>query len=945
MGGIFITQISATGNVISGNYIGVNITGNAAIPNTNSGIYLGTSVNDLLIGTNGDGVNDLAERNLISGNLNDGITFGFTNTATTFDVTVAGNYIGTDVSGTFAIPNNDSAVYLVGSGHRIGTNSDGVNDIAERNLLSGNHQSGVTLALSGSPPINANNLVAGNYIGTQADGVSPLGNGYAGVRLLGAGTNNNIIGGTMPASHNVIAFNGNSAVVTAKAGILNLTGGPGNAFLGNAIFSNTGLGIDLGAAGLTANDPDDTDTGSNQLQNYPVLTDVSSAGVISGSLNSTVVAAAYPVRIEFFANSICDPSGQGEGEVFLGAISVNGPGIFTTPPFMFPSGKPSITATATDNNGNTSEFSACICAPITLNPVTPAAICSGATTNIALTGTAGASFSWTIGPVTGNVMGQAAGSGATIAQTLTGNGSVTYIVTPTLNGCSGLPVTITQTINTAPTMTTQPASQIVGQNATATFTAAASGSPAPSVQWQVDTGAGFNDIPGATNATLTVPNVTLAMNGNRYRAVFTNPCGMATSDAALLTVNGIKVELGDPLLCLTADGLVGVTVTITNNNAAPVNANFTATLPTTLNGLPGTGLSSIMPGAVNVTAAAVTWMGVIPANTAVTITYKAQVAAGTPANMPICVDSEVTFNGGPKAVVQECKTLGCPVNGVVKVSDQKPGAVLVFPYYVSKAAEKKDTRITISNISAQPLTAHVFFIDGTTCQPADQFLCLSPFASYAFKASELDPEAIGWLLVVAVDANGRPTQQNSLIGNAFVNDGEYVDNYGAEAFKANSTLLASFTTDTATLFFDNQSYDAVPNQFAMEIQSPLDAPNQRVVMVGLQGDLTQSTVRGAAQIGPGLIINGNEKPLGSFVSWLNGNCQAQAIINASSPRVPGTMSGMIPKGQVGTMQFRIGGGVGLLMTPRTATWRGIRTLHKVGSTATTLTIPLIAPVC
>ncbi len=76
-------------------------------------------------------------------------------------------------------------------------------------------------------------------------------------------------------------------------------------------------------------------------------------------------------------------------------------------------------------------------------------------------------------------------------------------------------------------------------------------------------------------------------------------------------------------------------------------------------------------------------------------------------------------------------------------------------------------------------------------------------------------------------------QYNGLIGNAFVNDGDYVDNYGAEAFWANSPLVATLNNDTATLFFDNQSYDAVPNQFAIELQSPVDAAGQRVVTVGL----------------------------------------------------------------------------------------------------------------
>ena len=407
----------------------------------------------------------------------------------------------------------------------------------------------------------------------------------------------------------------------------------------------------------------------------------------------------------------------------------------------------------------------------------------------------------------------------------------------------------------------------------------------------------------------------------------------------------IKAQIGDPALCLTAGGLVGITATVTNPNAVAVNADFTATLPASLNGLPGTGLASINPAGITVTNSMVTWTGTIPANTTLIITYKAQIVPGTPPGQPICVVSDVVFNNGPAAQIQECTVLNCPANGVVKVSDQKPGSLLVFPYYTSKAAEKKDTRMTISNVSNQPVTAHVFFIDGATCQQADQFLCLSPYASFAFKSSEYDPEATGWLLVVAVAAMGRPVQANSLIGNAFVVDGEYVDNYGAEAFRANSPLLATLTADTATLFFDNQSYDAVPNQFAVEVQSPLDAAQQRVITVGLQGDLTTSTIRGAGQVGPGFVINGNEKPMGSFIGWLNGNCQAQTVISTTTPRVPSGMNGVIPKGQVGTLQWRIGAGVGLLLTPRNTPWSGIRTLHKTGSTATTLTIPLYRPVC
>ena len=297
-------------------------------------------------------------------------------------------------------------------------------------------------------------------------------------------------------------------------------------------------------------------------------------------------------------------------------------------------------------------------------------------------------------------------------------------------------------------------------------------------------------------------------------------------------------------------------------------------------------------------------------------------------------------------MLQPCTILACPPGGInPAVSAQKPGSLLVFPYYTSKAALKTDTRFTLSNVGAQQAFVHLFFIDGASCQPADQFLCLTPNASFAGKVSEIDPEATGWILALAVNAQGQPIQYNGLIGNAFVNEGEYVGNYGAEAFLARSPNVAAIQGDTALLFFDGIGYDAVPNQFALEVQSPLDAPNQRVVTVGLRGNLNASTMTGAGQVGNGIVINGNEKPMGSFVNWLTGNCQAIALLTPLSPRVPTGLAGLIPRGQNGTIQFRIGAGVGLLMTPRTANWKGLRALHKIGLTTSTIRIPLLAPGC
>ena len=133
-----------------------------------------------------------------------------------------------------------------------------------------------------------------------------------------------------------------------------------NEILGNSIYSNTGIGIDLGHDGVSLNAPDRPQSGPNLFQSYPVITAANlsaSSTVISGTLNSTL---GNTFTIQFFANASADVSGYGQGETYLGEITnVQGISTFNNvvlPPA--PPGEPVITATATDSNGNTSEFSA-----------------------------------------------------------------------------------------------------------------------------------------------------------------------------------------------------------------------------------------------------------------------------------------------------------------------------------------------------------------------------------------------------------------------------------------------------------------------------------------------------------------------------------------------------------------------------------------------------------
>lgn len=156
---------------------------------------------------------------------------------------------------------------------------------------------------------------------------------------------------------------------------------------------------------------------------------------------------------------------------------------------------------------------------------------------------------------------------------LDGSNNIAKLVFTTVVLGSGTPTTggnlswTAPVSTTAPAITTQPADKTVLPDQSAVFTAAASGSPAPTVKWQSSTdGTTWSDVAGATSDTLTVSNVQLAQSGTKYQAVYTNSAGTATTSAATLTVTNVvpteptgsdagKVTIADP-----ADGATTVTV-------------------------------------------------------------------------------------------------------------------------------------------------------------------------------------------------------------------------------------------------------------------------------------------------------------------------------------------------------------------------------------------------
>ncbi|MGE0480857.1 MAG: hypothetical protein AB7Q17_10345 [Phycisphaerae bacterium] len=274
---------------------------------------------------------------------------------------IEGNYLGTNTAGSAA----ESPRAPTGVGVRAARNV-----VIRNNLISGiavtgiNHYAGQRFGTAVSVVgTSVDTQIYGNRIGTDATGSYAIPNLYGVVVApftaseIPTGT---VVGGTLPGQANLIAFNESSGVRIHGSVV-------GVPIRGNSIHSNGGLGIDLlssaGGAGVTPNDSGDDDVGGNGLQNFPVLTAAESSGAavrVQGILTSTANAT---FRLDFFASPACDASGYGEGANYLGSADTTtdggGNAAFST---ALNAGVPAgwfATATATDANGNTSEFSAC----------------------------------------------------------------------------------------------------------------------------------------------------------------------------------------------------------------------------------------------------------------------------------------------------------------------------------------------------------------------------------------------------------------------------------------------------------------------------------------------------------------------------------------------------------------------------------------------------------
>jgi titin len=334
--GVLLSGAGASGNLVAGNFIGTDVNGIDDLGNAQEGVRIDGAANNTIggtsppTGTTPSGV--LGTLNVISGNNVGVLVIGTSATGNLIE----GNYIGTDIHGSAAISNAQEGVRIDGALN----NTVGGAIAGASNVISGNHWG---LTITGGTATG--NVVQSNLVGTDPSATLNVNNEVDGI-LVTSSAADNAIGGLAPGAGNIVAFNVIDGVRIETAGSIH------NAILSDRIFSNGGLGIDLVKPPVGPGGP-------NNLQPAPVLTLLASTpegAVVSGSLTA---AANTLFRIQFFVDAPGDVLHDGQ---LVGATTVTtdgqGHGTFTASiPAPLPQGA-GVRATATDPQGDTSEFSA-----------------------------------------------------------------------------------------------------------------------------------------------------------------------------------------------------------------------------------------------------------------------------------------------------------------------------------------------------------------------------------------------------------------------------------------------------------------------------------------------------------------------------------------------------------------------------------------------------------
>ncbi|MFM8394401.1 MAG: FG-GAP repeat protein, partial [Acidobacteriota bacterium] len=420
-------------------------------------------------------------------------------------------------------------------------------------------------------------------------------------------------------------------------------------------------------------------------------------------------------------------------------------------------------------------------------------------------------------------------------------------------------------------------------------------------------------------------------------------------------------------------GVATIYITLTNPGSTARDSNLTFTIPDQLIVVPGscngaTGVCTIGQSAKmadggqlrraifgksatvspNSIPWVINWTGLISGYSSLTISFQVQIGNQVTSGTQVCIPLAV---GGSTQNV--CFTVAAPPPGpgatipvAAAASPQKAGSILIYNIYTSGLNPAiHDTRLTITNTSPfNSINVHLFFVDGSSCTVADQFVTLTQNQTLSMLASDIDPGVTGYVIGIATDDRGCPINQNDLIGGALVNfEQGHRANLAAIGITALSGQLASCndSSSTATLSFDGVSYNTLPRTLALDSLPSRANMNETMLVINrLGGDLGTGATRLTTLAG---LLFDDQESSQSFTLG-GGNCQMVGMLGNNLPRTSPRYDAVIPAGRTGWMklsQVSDGAISGAMINLSTIGFSQGHNLHVLTTTATaSLTIPV-----
>jgi hypothetical protein len=298
---------------------------------------------------------------------------------------------------------------------------------------------------------------------------------------------------------------------------------------------------------------------------------------------------------------------------------------------------------------------------------------------------------------------------------------------------------------------------------------------------------------------------------------------------------------------------------------------------------------------------------------------------------------------------------GEPLPPSAASSDQKAGSVLAFPVFTSSATspQVQNTRLSITNVEpTRQAFVHLFFIS-EACSVADSFICLTAQQTMAFTASDFDPGTTGYMLAVATDSTGCPSNFNFLIGDEYVKfQSGHAANLGATAFAALSGALACAGATSATIKFDGVNYSMAPRAIAVDnVPSVIDGNDTIIIVNRLGGDLRVAAETAGSLFG--VIYDDLENPV---LFSLTAGCQYRGNYYCVGSACPGPrIWQFIPSGRSGWLRLYSQSDIGIFGTVlnynsnarnSASAYNQGHNFHTLTLTnAASITIPVIPPNC